>query len=76
MHHLCPAALAIVLLLAACAPAGAAGTPAAPASADCPVALPNGNAPPNERPGSNYYGNAKLWTLLPPDGTFLVTYAD
>jgi hypothetical protein len=37
------------------------------------VTLPNGNAPPNERPGTNYYGNGKLWTLVPPNGTFLVT---
>lgn len=34
----------------------------------CPVTLPNGNAPPGERPTRADYGNGELFTGLPPDG--------
>ncbi len=69
------AALGLAALLAGCGPAGAAATPAPSPStaADCPVTRPNGNAPPEERQSANYYGNGKLWVLLPQDSTYLVT---
>ncbi len=65
--------LVFVVLAAACGPAGAVGRPASTAPPACPATFPNGNAPPNERPGTNYDANGKLWTILPPDGTVLVT---
>jgi hypothetical protein len=55
--------------------------------APCPVTKPNGSMPPasggvtiihgtampGERPDPHYYGNGKLWTVLWPGGTVLMT---
>lgn len=37
----------------------------------CPVTLPNRKSPPGEEPGSNYYGNGRLWTGLWPFGVIV-----
>lgn len=44
----------------------AAGLP----TADCPITLPSGSVPPNERPGDGWHGNGAIWVGLPIDGTF------
>jgi hypothetical protein len=38
----------------------------------CPVTLPNGSTPPEERPTPGRHGNGKLWASLPRDGRFSV----
>jgi len=37
---------------------------------DCPVTVPNGSTPPNERPGAGWHGNGAIWVGLPIDGAF------
>ncbi len=39
---------------------------------DCQVTLPNGNTPPGEKAGPDFYGNGKLWTGLWPEGIVLI----
>jgi len=39
-----------------------------PATEQCPVTAPNGNAPPGESRSPPWYGNGLFWTALTPDG--------
>ena len=69
--RLIPLALGSVALLAGCQGGSEDLVQPEPAPTDsaieCDATKPNGNAPPGEAPG-RYYGNGKLWTVLPPDG--------
>ena len=38
---------------------------------DCPVTLPNGNAPPGENASRSHHGNGALWTALAPSGKWV-----
>jgi hypothetical protein len=60
----------------------AAATPAKPATSAkalsrpaakevCPVTLPNGSAPPGEKPARTHHGNGKIWTGLWPYGVII-----
>jgi hypothetical protein len=48
-----------------------ASPPPSPASADCPVTLPNGSSPHGER-SAQQHGNGRLWTSLGRRGIVLV----
>jgi hypothetical protein len=63
--------VALLLVGAACSPRSEVQP--TPAPTRCPVTPPNGNAPPGERPGPDYYGNGKLWTNLWPAGRVVVS---
>lgn len=49
---------------------------AASTPATCPVTLPNGSTPPEERPNALQHGDDGLWTELWPAGIVLVTPDD
>jgi hypothetical protein len=44
-------------------------SPRAPSDIACKVTIPNGTAPPGQRPNASSYGNGALFTGLWPDGT-------
>jgi len=62
-HGLLPPVLVLAVLTGGCT---ATSSPTAPAS--CTVTQPNGQRPPEESAGGNYYGNAALVTILYPAG--------
>jgi hypothetical protein len=64
--------LSLVLTVLTVVLSGDRGTgsaiPPANESSQCDTTKPNGNAPPGERPSSNFHGGAGIWTVLWPDG--------
>ena len=70
--------LVLGLAVASCADKGQATNPSsvAPrsyATFHCPATIPTGWAPPGESRNPSDFGNGRLWTLVPVDGTLVVT---
>jgi hypothetical protein len=69
--------LVLGLAVASCTDKGQATNPTSVARSHatfhCPATIPNGRAPPGESRNPSDFGNGRLWTLVPIDGTLVVT---